>query len=49
MKQNKITLFITNTVLYTCIVIGLYLLYSPLNKHLNNSVGSNTQFVYQQF
>lgn len=49
MKLNAPVRFLLNVVLYTAIVVAMYLLYSPLNNHPKNKTGSSTQFVYQQF
>lgn len=49
MKLNAPLRFFLNVLLYSTIVVVLYLLYSPLNSHPKNKTGSSTQFVYQQF
>ncbi len=48
-KEKRALRFMKNLGLYLIIGIGLYLLYSPLNKHPHNQIGSAIQFVYQQF
>jgi len=49
MKRKNIMRFFIQIAIYTCIVIALYLLYSPLNKDPMNGSSSSAQFVYQQF
>lgn len=49
MKKKYIISFFIKILMYTCIAISLYLLYSPLNKDPMNSSSSSIQFIYQQF
>jgi len=49
MKIKHIIRLFTHIAIYTCIVISLYLIYSPLNKDPMNGSSSSVQFVYQQF
>lgn len=41
--------FILRTLLYVCMSLALFYLYSPQNKHPENKTRSAIQFVYQQF
>ena len=49
MKIKSVLRFFVQLLVYVCIVAALYSLYSPLNKHPKNSMGSSVQFIYQQF
>lgn len=47
--KSKFLHFLMRVGLHVLIAVFLFLLYSPWNKHPNNTTGSSMQFVYQQF
>lgn len=47
--KSLVVKMIVHTVIYTAIVVALYIIYSPLNKHPKNQSGTSSQFVYQNF
>jgi len=49
MKIKRILRFFMQILIYISIVLILYVLYSPINKHPKNEMGSSVQFIYQQF
>lgn len=38
-----------NCLMYVAILVGIYFLYNPLNKHAENKPRSSFSFVYAQF
>ncbi len=49
MKIKNILHFFVQIIMYICIVLMLYVLYTPLNKDPKNGMESSVQFIYQQF
>ena len=49
MIKNKIAHFFVNVLMYLTLLIGMYFLYNPHNKHAANNPHSDFSFIYAQF